>query len=290
MSILIDKSTKVVVQGITGRDGAFHTDLMLKYGTNIVAGVTPGKGGTLIGEINIYNSVCEAVNLHEVNASIIFVPAKFALDAVFEAVDSGISLIVCISEGIPVLESLRIYNYIKGKNIVYIGGNCPGIISPGLSKLGIMPSSIHQKGKIGVVSRSGTLTYEVVRSISAAGLGESSVVGIGGDAIPGTEFVEIIDKFNKDSETEAICIVGEIGGHAEEDAADFIHKHVSKPVFGYIAGRYAPKEKRMGHAGAIVSGGTGSAENKIAAFKYAGIEILELPYLFGERIKSVLLN
>ncbi len=288
MSILIDKSTRVVVQGITGRDGAFHTDLMLKYGTNIVAGVTPGKGGTTIGEVNVYNSVCEAVTLHKANSSIIFVPAKFATDAVFEAIDSGISLIVCISEGIPVFESLKIYNYIKGKNITYIGGNCPGIISPELCKLGIMPNSIHKKGKIGIVSRSGTLTYEVVNSISSVGLGQSTVVGIGGDAIPGTEFVEIIDKFNKDPETEVICIIGEIGGNAEEDAADFIRRHVNKPVFGYIAGRFVPKEKRMGHAGAIVSGGKGSAENKINAFKDAGIEVLDIPYLFGERIKITL--
>lgn len=286
MSILIDNNTKVLVQGITGRDGSFHAQAMQEYGTKIVAGVTPGKGGQIVANVPVFNTVAEAVKETKANASVIYVPAKFAASAIYEAADAGIKLIVCITEGIPVLDMVKIYHYVRTKGVFLIGGNCPGIISPGKCKIGIMPGSIHQAGKVGVVSRSGTLTYEVVNSLTQAGLGQSTVVGIGGDPIPGTSFIDYLDLFEQDKETEVIVLVGEIGGTDEEEAAEYIKEKITKPVFGFIAGLTAPEGKRMGHAGAIVAGGKGTAKSKIAAWQGAGIKMVERPDLFGKEIKK----
>jgi len=282
MSILVDNNTKLVVQGITGDEGSFHTQQMIEYGTKVVAGVTPGKGGTLFNnKIPIYNTVEEAVKEKKANTSVIFVPPAFAADAILEAAGSGIKVIVCITEGIPARDMVRVYNSIRHKDVRLIGPNCPGIISPGKAKIGIMPGFIHKQGKIGVVSRSGTLTYEAVKQLTDVGLGQSTCVGIGGDPVIGSNFTDIIKLFNEDSETKGIVMIGEIGGTAEEQAAKFIKKNVAKPVVGFIAGRTAPPGRRMGHAGAIISGGKGTAAEKMAAMKKAGILVVESPAEIG---------
>ena len=281
MSILIDKKTRLVVQGITGGEGSFHTQQMKEYGTNIVAGVTPGKGGTFVEGITVYNTVEEAVRIQKANTSIIFVPPAFASDAILEAANAGIKVIICITEGIPVNDMIKVYNALNGKDIVLIGPNCPGVISPGKAKVGIMPGFIHQKGTIGVVSRSGTLTYEAVKQLTDVKLGQSTCVGIGGDPIIGSRFIDIIKLFNEDPETEGIVMIGEIGGSAEEEAAEFIKKNVKKPVVGFIAGRTAPPGRRMGHAGAIISGGKGTADEKMQAMLKAGIKVAESPAIMG---------
>lgn len=282
MSILVDKNTKLVVQGITGDEGSFHTKQMIEYGTKVVAGVTPGKGGTLFeGKVPVFNTVEEAVKEKKANTSVIFVPPAFAADAILEAASAGIKVIVCITEGIPARDMVRVYNSIRDKDIRLIGPNCPGIISPGRAKIGIMPGFIHQEGKIGVVSRSGTLTYEAVKQLSDVKLGQSTCVGIGGDPVIGSTFTDIIKLFNEDPETKGIVMIGEIGGTAEEQAAEFIKKNVSKPIVGFIAGRTAPPGRRMGHAGAIISGGKGTAAEKMAAMKKAGIHVVESPAEIG---------
>src|SRR3989337_1140217 len=294
MSILVDKNTKLVVQGITGDEGSFHTQQMIEYGTKVVAGVTPGKGGTLFNNIiPIYNTVEDAVKEKKANTSAIFVPPAFAADAILEAAGAGIKVIVCITEGIPARDMVRVYNSIKNKDVRLIGPNCPGIISPGKAKIGIMPGFIHKQGKIGVVSRSGTLTYEAVKQLTDVGLGQSTCVGIGGDPVIGSNFTDIIKLFNEDPETKGIVMIGEIGGTAEEQAAKFIKKNVAKPVVGFIAGRTAPPGRRMGHAGAIISGGKGTAAEKMAAMKKAGILVVESPAEIGntmlkaiEKLKS----
>ena len=281
MSILIDKKTRLVVQGITGSEGSFHTQQMIEYGTKVVAGVTPDKGGTEFLGVPVYNTAEEAVKEQKANTSVIFVPPAFAVDAILEAVSSGIKVIVCITEGIPVADMIKVYNSIKNKDVVLIGPNCPGIISPGKAKIGIMPGFIHKPGKIGVVSRSGTLTYEAVKQLSDINLGQSTCVGIGGDPIIGSRFIDIIKLFNEDPGTEGIVMIGEIGGTAEEEAAIFIKKYVKKPIVGFIAGRTAPPGRRMGHAGAIISGGKGTAAEKMQAMKKAGIKVVESPADIG---------
>ncbi len=281
MAIIIDKNTRLVVQGITGGEGSFHTSQMLEYGTKVVAGVTPGKGGTDFQGIPVFNTVEEAVKIKKANTSVIFVPPAFAADAILEAANAGIKYIICITEGIPTNDMIKVYNSIKGKDILLVGPNCPGVISPGIAKVGIMPGFIHQKGKIGVVSRSGTLTYEAVKQLSDVNLGQSTCVGIGGDPIIGSRFIDIIKMFNDDPDTEGIVMIGEIGGSAEEEAAEFIKKNVKKPVVGFIAGRTAPPGRRMGHAGAIISGGKGTAAEKMAVMKKAGIHVVESPAEIG---------
>lgn len=277
MAIFADSSTRVVVQGITGRDGSFHTRQMLEYGTNIVAGVTPGKGGQTFEEgIPIFDTVEEAVAAGA-TASVIYVPAAFAADAICEAADSGLKLVVCISEGIPVLDMLRATRYVADKGARLIGPNCPGLISPGQAKLGIIPGQIVTPGPVGVVSRSGTLTYEVVWALTRNGLGQSSCIGIGGDPVIGTNFIDCLDAFEKDPQTEAIVLIGEIGGTDEQNAARYIREHVSKPVVGFVAGQTAPPGRRMGHAGAIISGSSGTAEEKISTFRENGVEVAERP-------------
>ena len=281
MAIIIDKNTRLVVQGITGGEGSFHTTQMLEYGTKVVAGVTPGKGGTDFQGVPVFNTVEEAVKIKKANTSVIFVPPAFAADAILEAANAGIKYIICITEGIPTNDMLKVYDSIKGKGIVLVGPNCPGVISPGIAKVGIMPGFIHQKGQIGVVSRSGTLTYEAVKQLSDVKLGQSTCVGIGGDPIIGSRFIDIIKMFNDDPDTDGIVMIGEIGGSAEEEAAEFIKKNVKKPVVGFIAGRTAPPGRRMGHAGAIISGGKGTAAEKMAAMKKAGIHVIESPAEIG---------
>lgn len=281
MSILVSNKTRLVVQGITGSEGSFHTGQMEEYGTKVVAGVTPGKGGAKFEGIPIYNTVEEAVKEQKANTSVIFVPPAFAADAILEAANAGIKVIICITEGIPTNDMLKVYNAIKNKDVVLIGPNCPGVISPGQAKVGIMPGFIHKRGNIGVVSRSGTLTYEAVKQLTDIGLGQSTCVGIGGDPIVGSKFIDIIKMFNEDPDTEGIVMIGEIGGSAEEEAADFIKKNVKKPVVGFIAGRTAPPGRRMGHAGAIISGGKGTAAEKMAAMKKAGIQVVESPAEIG---------
>jgi len=281
MSILVDKKTRLVVQGITGGEGSFHTQQMIDYGTKVVAGVTPGKGGTEFLGVHVYNTVEEAVKEQKANTSVIFVPPAFAADAILEAAFSGIKVIICITEGIPAKDMINVYNLLKDKETVLVGPNCPGVISPGKAKAGIMPGFIHIAGKIGVVSRSGTLTYEAVKQLTDTGLGQSTCVGIGGDPVIGSSFVDIIKMFNEDPETEGIVMIGEIGGTAEEEAAEFIKKNVTKPVVGFIAGRTAPPGRRMGHAGAIISGGKGTAVEKIETMRKAGIKIAESPANIG---------
>lgn len=290
MSILLDKKTRVVVQGITGSEGSFHTKQMIEYGTTVVAGVTPGKGGQKFEDTNvpIFNTVAEAVKVVKADASAIFVPPAFAADAILEAANAGVKLVVCITEGIPAKDMIAVYNSIKEKNVRLVGPNCPGVISPGKAKIGIMPGFIHKQGKIGVVSRSGTLTYEAVKQLSDLGIGQSTCVGIGGDPIIGSRFIDVIKLFNEDSGTEGIIMIGEIGGSAEEEAAEFIKKNVKKPVVGFIAGRTAPPGRRMGHAGAIISGGKGTASEKMAAMKKAGIHVVESPAEIGITMKKAL--
>ena len=277
MAIFVDKKTKLVVQGITGRDGSFHTRQMIEYGTNVVGGVTPGKGGTEIHGVPIFNSVAEAVNKTGANTSVIYVPPRFAIDAIYEAADAGVKLIVCITEGLPANDMLTVYHYLKSRGIRLIGPNCPGIISPGLAKVGIMPARIHKKGGVGVVSRSGTLTYEVVYHLTNNDLGQSTCIGIGGDPVIGTNFIDCLDAFENDPATNAVVMIGEIGGSDEEMAAEFIRRKMKKPVVGFIAGRTAPPGKRMGHAGAIISGSSGLAADKIAALNKVGVPVADIP-------------
>ncbi|HUX93207.1 MAG TPA: succinate--CoA ligase subunit alpha [Ignavibacteriaceae bacterium] len=288
MSILADKKTRLVVQGITGGEGSFHSQQMIEYGTQVVAGVTPGKGGTTFQGVPVFNTVVEAVNEKKANASIIFVPPAFAADAILEAASAGLKLIVCITEGIPAADMVKVYHAIKKNNVVMIGPNCPGVISPGKAKLGIMPGFIHKAGKIGVVSRSGTLTYEAVKQLTDVNLGQSTCVGIGGDPVIGSRFIDIIKMFNDDPGTEGIIMIGEIGGTAEEEAASFIKKNVKKPVVGFIAGRTAPAGRRMGHAGAIISGGKGTAAEKMEAMRKAGIKVVESPAELGSTMLKAL--
>ncbi len=298
MSILVSKKTKVVVQGITGSEGTFHANQMIEYGTNVVAGVTPGKGGTSFKPekgkaVPVYNSVREAVEKTGADASVIFVPASFAADAIMEAADAGINVIVCITEGIPTNDMIKVYEFVKNKNtethsVRFIGPNCPGIITPGECKIGIMPGFIHKKGKVGVISRSGTLTYEAVWQLTNLGIGQSTCIGIGGDPVIGTRFLDAIKLFNEDKNTEAIVMIGEIGGSAEEEAAYFIKKHVKKPVIGFIAGKTAPPGRRMGHAGAIISGGKGTADEKIKVMKECGVLIAESPADIGKTVEKAL--
>ena len=278
MSIFVGRDTKVVVQGITGRDGSFHTRQMLEYGTKVVAGVTPGKGGqTFDGKVPVFNTVVQAVRAAGANTAVIYVPAQYAADAVFEAADAGVGLVVCVSEGVPVLDMTRVMPYLQERGVRLIGPNCPGVISPGVSKVGIIPGRICVEGPVGVVSRSGTLTYEVVYQLTRAGIGQTTCVGIGGDPIIGTNFVDCLDAFQKDPATEVIVMIGEIGGTDEQNAAAFVKEKVTKPVVGFIAGQTAPPGRRMGHAGAIISGSSGTAAEKIAAFERAGIAVMKRP-------------
>jgi succinyl-CoA synthetase alpha subunit len=294
MSVLVDQNTRLLVQGITGREGGFHSEQAALYGTKVVAGVTPGKGGTTWTTKNgahsapVFDTVREAKEKSGANASVIFVPPPFAADAIMEAADAGLPLVVCITEGIPTLDMVRAMHFLRGTATRLIGPNCPGIISPGKCKIGIMPGSIHRPGNVGVISRSGTLTYEAVGQLTALGIGQSTCIGIGGDPIIGTSFVDALRLMNDDPETHAIAVIGEIGGTGEEEAAAFVKAHVQKPVVGFIAGRTAPPGRRMGHAGAIISGGKGTAADKIAAFRDAGIQIAESPALIGETIAKAL--
>ena len=282
MSILVDEKTRVVVQGITGREGAFHTKQMLNYGTVVAAGMTPGKRGQTIEGVPVFNTIHEAVKNEGVNASCIFVPPLAAADAIMESASEGLSVIVCITEGIPALDMVRVAAFLEDKQSVLIGPNCPGIISPGKTKVGIMPGHIHRQGRIGVVSRSGTLTYEVVDQLTRAGLGQSTCIGIGGDAIIGTSFIDHLKWFKEDPQTKGVVIIGEIGGSAEEEAAEYIRREFQKPVIAFIAGQTAPPDKRMGHAGAIISGGKGKAQDKIKALEDAGIALVRNLGKLGE--------
>ncbi len=277
MSILIDEKTQVLVQGITGRDGAFHARAMTADGTKVVAGVTPGKAGEKLDEIPVYSAVKDAMAEHRIDASVIFVPARFASAAVREAADAGVPLIICITEGVPVLEMIDNYSYVQERGLRLIGPNCPGLISPGKCKIGIMPARIHKPGGIGVISRSGTLTYEVVYNLTMAGMGQSTCVGIGGDPVIGSNFIDMLKLFEADPDTTGVVVIGEIGGEDEEAAAEFIREHMSKPVAAFISGRSAPPGKRMGHAGAIISGGKGTSEAKVKAFHEAGVPVADKP-------------
>ena len=287
MSIFVDKDTRLVVQGITGREGEFHTRQMLEYGTKVVAGVTPGKGGGWIAGIPVFDTVRETVHATGANTSIIYVPARFAPDAILEAADSGVQLIVCITEGIPVLDMIRVRSYLEYKDARLIGPNCPGIITPGEAKVGIMPGHIHSPGTVGVVSRSGTLTYEVVYALTAQGLGQSTAVGIGGDPVNGTSFIDVLRKFEEDPGTTQVVLIGEIGGSDEQRAAEFIAHNMSKPVTAFIAGQTAPPGKRMGHAGAIIEGGEGTAAEKIAAFEAVGVRVASHPGEIAELVAEL---
>jgi succinyl-CoA synthetase alpha subunit len=290
MSILVNKNTRVLCQGITGKSGAFHCRQMLQYGTQLVAGVTPGKGGTTFEDsgVPIYNSVAEAKAATGANASVIFVPPPFAADGIMEAVAADLDLVICITEGVPVRDMVHVARFMEGKRTRLIGPNCPGVITPEECKIGIMPGHIHRKGPIGVLSRSGTLTYEAVGQLSDVGLGQSSCVGIGGDPVIGTKHIDVLRLFNEDPETEAVIMIGEIGGTAEEEAAAWIKQHMKKPVVGFIAGATAPPGRRMGHAGAIISGGQGTAESKYAALEDAGVQIVRSPADMGKRMRELL--
>jgi succinyl-CoA synthetase alpha subunit len=288
LSVLVDKSTRLVVQGITGKEGSFHTKQMVEYGTNVVGGVTPGKGGTTHEGIPVFNTVVDAVTGAGANASVIYVPPPFAADAIMEAADAGIPGVVCITEGIPTLDMVKVKEYLSDKPTRLIGPNCPGIISPGRCKIGIMPGHIHREGSIGVVSRSGTLTYEAVGQLTALGLGQSSAIGIGGDPIVGTTHVDALRLFQADDETKGIVMIGEIGGTAEEEAAAFAKENVTKPIVAFIAGQTAPPGRRMGHAGAIIAGGKGTAAEKMKALDQAGIRVVKSPADIGREMKAAL--
>ena len=287
MSILVGKETKLLVQGITGSEGSFHTRQMVDYGTAVVAGVTPGKGGTKFDGIPVFDTVAEAA-AEGANTSVIFVPPPFAADAIMEAADSGIGLVVCITEGIPTLDMVRVKDYLRRRRTRLIGPNCPGVITPGEAKVGIMPGFIHEPGNVGVISRSGTLTYEAIDQLTKFGIGQSTGIGIGGDPILGTTFVHLLALFEEDADSSAVVLIGEIGGGAEEEAAEFVNKHMTKPVISFIAGQTAPPGKRMGHAGAIIDGGQGTAEGKIEALRRAGIQVCESPAEIGMTVKEVI--
>jgi len=286
MSVLVDQNTRLLVQGFTGKEGTFHAQQAIAYGTKVVGGVTPAKGGTKHLDLPVFDTVAQAVKETGANASVIFVPPPFAADAIMEAADACIALVVCITEGIPALDMVKAWEFLQGKKTRLIGPNCPGIISPGKCKIGIMPAHIHKQGQVGVVSRSGTLTYEAVGQLTKLGIGQSTCIGIGGDPIIGTNFVDALRLFNDDPETHAMIMIGEIGGNAEETAAAFVKAHVKKPVVGFIAGQTAPPGRRMGHAGAIISGGSGKASDKIQAMKDAGITVCASPAELGEKVKS----
>ncbi len=288
MSILVGKDTRLLVQGVTGREGTFHTGQAIEYGTNVVAGVTPGKGGRIHQGVPVFDSVAEARRATGANASAVFVPPAFAADAIMEAADAGVELVVCIAEGVPTFDMIRVMRFLEGRPTRLVGPNCPGIISPGRCKVGIMPGHIHREGPVGVVSRSGTLTYEAVGQLTARDIGQSTAVGIGGDPIIGTAFIDAIRLFEADPETEAIVMMGEIGGTAEEDAARFVRDHVRKPVVGFICGQTAPPGRRMGHAGAIIAGGQGTAAEKMKAMEDAGIRVVRSPADIGDAVRAVL--
>ncbi len=288
MSVFINKNTRVIVQGITGSTALFHTKQMIEYGTNIVGGVTPGKGGTEVEGVPVFNTVSEAVQTTGADASVIYVPAPFAADAILEAVDAEVDLVICITEHIPVLDMVKVKRYMEGKKTRLVGPNCPGVITPEECKIGIMPGYIHKKGHVGVVSRSGTLTYEAVHQLSEAGVGQSTAVGIGGDPVNGTNFIDVLKAFNEDPETHAVIMIGEIGGTAEEEAAEWVKANMTKPVVGFIGGKTAPPGKRMGHAGAIISGGKGTADEKVKTMCECGIEVAETPSVMGETLIKVL--
>ncbi len=288
MSILIDKDTKVVIQGITGSEGTFHTERMLEYGTNVVAGVTPGKGGQIHLDIPVFNTVSEALAETGANTSAIFVPPYFAADAIMESADAGVDLVICISEGIPTFDMIKVKRYIREKGCLLVGPNTPGVISPGKCKIGIMPGHIHTQGSIGIISRSGTLTYEAVQQVSLLGFGQSTAIGIGGDPIVGLNYIDLLEMFKADSETEAVILIGELGGTAEEEAAEYIQKEFPKPVVSFIAGQTAPPGRRMGHAGAIIAGGKGTAKEKMEALEAAGVFVAKSPADIGNKIKEAL--
>ncbi len=290
MSILVDHDTRLVVQGFTGKEGTFHSEQMIDFGTEVIGGVTPGKGGTIHLDRPVFNTVQEAVDHEGANTSVIFVPPPFAADAILEAADAGIGVIVCITEGIPISDMIPVFHYLQQRNTRLIGPNCPGVLSPGQSKVGIMPAMVFAEGNVGVVSRSGTLTYEAVDQLTRQGLGQSTAVGIGGDPVIGTRFVDALALFEDDPDTEAVVLIGEIGGSAEEEAADFLKAHVSKPVFAFIAGRTAPPGRRMGHAGAIISGGKGTADEKFKALRNAGAVIVENPAHIGVTVHEHLVG